>query len=189
MAIIWRPGTRSFIYGCPIFKWVPQTWIHGPLTRCAKLRFAHALGMPGTFSPPPTLVSDPDMHQGTCVTHVSWCMPESLTSGFLWSRWRGKRSRHSRRMRNPQFCVFDKRPMRGYQDNSASNCYQVTCCIQHASFRAKYQQMQFIYPCWKCKAAYQLIGLSIDSQWISPVCHCNLTNSCTTHQVIICLTK
>ena len=27
---------------------------HGPLTRYAKLRIAHASGMPGTFSPPPT---------------------------------------------------------------------------------------------------------------------------------------
>ena len=45
--------------------------------------------MPGTFSPPPQ-VSDPDMHQGTCVTHVPWCMPGSLTSNFLWSRRRGK---------------------------------------------------------------------------------------------------
>ena len=34
------------------------------------------------------LVSDPDMHHGTCVTHVPWCMSGSLTSGFLWSRWR-----------------------------------------------------------------------------------------------------
>ena len=45
--------------------------------------------MPGTFSPPPPL-SDPDMHHGTCVTHVPWCMPGSITSGFLWSRRRGK---------------------------------------------------------------------------------------------------
>ena len=44
--------------------------------------------MPGTFSPPPR-VSDLDMHHGTCVTHVQWCMQGSLTSGFLWSRWRG----------------------------------------------------------------------------------------------------
>ena len=68
--------------------------------------------MLGTFSPPPR-VSDPDIHHGTCVTHVPWCMPGSLTSGFLWSRWRGKRSRHSRRMRNPQFYVSGKRPMAG----------------------------------------------------------------------------
>ena len=60
----------------------------GPLTRYAKLRVAHAPGMSITFSPPPR-VSDPDMHHGTCVTHVPWCMQGSLTSGFLWSRcWR-----------------------------------------------------------------------------------------------------
>ena len=41
--------------------------------------------------PPPPRFSDPDMHHGTCVTHVSWCMPGSLTNGFLWSRWQGKR--------------------------------------------------------------------------------------------------
>ena len=47
--------------------------------------FAHAPGMPGT----PAHVSDPDMHHGTCVTHVlPWCMPGSLTDGFHWSRWR-----------------------------------------------------------------------------------------------------
>ena len=54
---------------------------HGPLTRYVKLRVAHALGMPGTFSPPPQ-VSDLDMIHGTCVTHVPWCMPGSLTNGF-----------------------------------------------------------------------------------------------------------
>ena len=74
------------------------------------MRVVHAPGMPGTSSPPPR-VSDPDMHHGTCGTHVPWCMPGSLTSGFLWSRWRGKRSRHSRRMRNPPFYVSGKRPM------------------------------------------------------------------------------
>ena len=60
---------------------------------------------------PATAVGDPGMHHGTCVTHVPWCMPGSLTSGFFWSRWWGKRSRHSRRMHNPQFCVSGKRPI------------------------------------------------------------------------------
>ena len=83
---------------------------HGPLARYVKLRVAHAPGMPVTFSPPPR-VSDPDIHHGTCVTHVPWCMPGSLTSGFFWSRRRGNRSRHSQRMRNPQFYVSGKRPM------------------------------------------------------------------------------
>ena len=90
-----------------------KTLLHGPLTRYAKLRVAHAPGMPETISSPP-LVSDPDMHHGTCLTHVAWCMSGSLTSGFLWNRWRGKRSRHFRRMRNPQFCVSGKRPIGPY---------------------------------------------------------------------------
>ena len=66
--------------------------------------------MPGAFFPPPP-VSDLDMHHDTCVTHVPWCMSGSLTSGFLWHRWRGKRSRHSRRMHNPQFYVSGKSTM------------------------------------------------------------------------------
>ena len=82
---------------------------HGPLARYVKLRVAHAPGMVGTFSPPP-MVSNTDKHHGTCVTHVPWCMLGSLISGLLWSRWRRKRSRHSRRMRNPQFYVAGKRP-------------------------------------------------------------------------------
>ena len=75
---------------------------HGPLARYVTLRVAYAPRMPGTFSPP-AQVSNPNMHHGTCVTHVPWCMTGSLTSGFLWSRWRGKRPRHSRRMCSPQF--------------------------------------------------------------------------------------
>ena len=51
------------------------------------------------------LVSDPSMLHGTCVTHVPWCMSGSLTHGG-----RGKHSRHSRRMHNPQFCISGKRP-------------------------------------------------------------------------------
>ena len=84
--------------------------LYGPLARYVKLRVAHAPGMPGTLSPPPR-VSDNDMHHGTWVTHVPWCMPGSLTSGLLWSWWRGKHSRHSWRMRNSQFYVSSKRPM------------------------------------------------------------------------------
>ena len=99
---------------------------HGPLTRYAKLWVAHAPGMPGTFSPP-RLVSDPAMHHGTCLTHVPWCMAGSLTNGFLWNRRRGKRSRHSRRMRNPQFCVSGKRPITLYimsrNNNDVIICY------------------------------------------------------------------
>ena len=91
---------------------VPDEENYGPLTRYVKFQVVHAPGMLGTFSPPPW-VSDPDMHHGTCVTHVPWCMLGSLTSGFLRSRRRGKRSRHSRRMHNSQFYVSGKRSMYG----------------------------------------------------------------------------
>ena len=83
---------------------------HGPLDRYVRVCVAHAPGMPGTFSPPPR-VRDPDMYHGTFVTHVTWCMSGSLTGVFLWSQWRGKRSRHSRSMRNPQLYVSGKRPI------------------------------------------------------------------------------
>ena len=92
-----------------LLKSASEQWqdINEPLARYVKLRVAHA---PGTFSPP-SRVSDHDMQHGIGVTHVPWCMPGSLFSGFLWSRWREKRSRHSRCMRNPQFYVAGKRPI------------------------------------------------------------------------------
>ena len=64
-----------------------------------------------TDSKRPLIRRPADMHHRTCVMHVSWCMPGSLTSSFLWSWWRGKCSWHSRRMRNPQFYVYGKRPI------------------------------------------------------------------------------
>ena len=98
-----------------------------------KLRVAHAPGMPGMFSPQPW-VSDPGMHQDMC---VPWCRPGSLTSCFLWTRWRGKRSQHSRCMHNPQFYVSGKRPIaescvlwihvaitRGFQPFTGTFCNQ-----------------------------------------------------------------
>ena len=66
-----------------------RCWFQWASCHIRKIAGAHAPGMPGSFSPPPR-VSDPDKHHGTCVTHVPWCMPASLTSGFLWSRRRGK---------------------------------------------------------------------------------------------------
>ena len=95
-----------------VVVWDCSDSLYLPWASCQirKIAGAHAPGMPGTFSPS-LQVSDPDMHHGTYVTHVPWCMPGSLHSGLLWSRWPGKRFRHSRRMRNPQFCIFGKRPM------------------------------------------------------------------------------
>ena len=53
-----------------------------------KIMGVHAPGMPETF-PRHLWLSDPGIHHGTCVTHVPWCMPRSLTSSVLWRR-RGK---------------------------------------------------------------------------------------------------
>ena len=76
-------------------------------------------------------VSNPDMHHGTCIMHMQWCMPGSLTSGFLWSRCWGKRSWHSRHIRNPQIYLFGKRPI-------AKQCNSQLCSSQwqcgHASW-------------------------------------------------------
>ena len=68
-------------YASILFKWAS--------CQIRKIAGAHAPGMSGTFSPS-LQACDPDMHHGTCVTHVPWCMPGSLTSGFLWNRRRGE---------------------------------------------------------------------------------------------------
>ena len=69
------------------------------------MRFAHAPGMLGAFPrhwlQRKPLVSDADMHHGTCVSHVPRCMSGSLIHGG------GEKD--SRRIRKPQFYVSDKR--------------------------------------------------------------------------------
>ena len=137
------------------------------------MRVVHALGMPGTF-PPPQRVSVPDMHHGTCVTHVAWCMAGSLTSDSLWSRWRGKRSRHSRRMRNPQFCVSNKRPMANIStlfliligthsvNGSISQIDSIVCMAVTVSKlrQNKASSASILYPfgkLWNCKCHFQMI--------------------------------
>ena len=107
----WMPNKYpGFIYILSHSCSIPMSCDQASWASCqiGKLRVAHAPIMPRTFSPP-LWVSDTDMHHGTCVTHVPWCITGSLTSCILWSRWRGKR--HSRCMRNTQLYVSDKRPM------------------------------------------------------------------------------
>ena len=99
-----KSWNNSNSFGVTFSKW-SQMWLHGPLARNAKLRVAYAPGIPGMFS----------HHRGLafpkCVSHVQWCMPGSLTSGFLSSRWRGKHSGLFRRMGNPQLYLSGKRPI------------------------------------------------------------------------------
>ena len=154
----WQLGNQKFtlhekpphIYDHPE-KWPYQrgSTLHGPLTRYVKFRVAHAPGISWTFSPPPR-VSDPVMHYGTCVTHVPLCMPGSLTRGFLWSRWRGKRSRHSRRMRNPQFYVSGKRPM--MKGLSWTGDYRDCVCNP-------------LIDSWVCSSRYRRSTMATASSW------------------------
>ena len=96
----------KWLYYCDIKHWDKKSHVivcwYGLIARYVKLRVVHVLGMVGTFSLPPR-VSDPDMHHGTCVRHIAWCMPGSPTNGFVWSEWRGKHFLHSRHMRTRNF--------------------------------------------------------------------------------------
>ena len=84
--------------------------IHGPLTIYIILRSAHAPRMLGTFSLAPTskeTASQQSRHASRQVRHERAVMRVGISN----SRWRRKRPRHSRRIRNPQFCVSGNRPM------------------------------------------------------------------------------
>ena len=65
------------------------------------------------------------------VTHVPWCMSGSLTSGFLWSWWRGKLSRHSRRIHNLQFYVSGKRFIENVKPTSMENDNTCVLCKKY----------------------------------------------------------
>ena len=67
------------------------------------------------------LVSDPGMHHGTCVTHGGIANPQR----------RGKRSQHSRRTRNPQFCASGKRPMVSCQKTGFRLVHSAKICLTY----------------------------------------------------------
>ena len=81
---------------------------HGPLTRYVKLWAVHASGMPGTFSPPPTSKETASWRSRHASRHVRLARAV-MHVGIANPRWREKRSRHSRRMRNPQFYLSVQR--------------------------------------------------------------------------------
>ena len=82
-----------------------------PLTRYVKSRVAHAPGKPGTFSPLPTSKETASWQSRHAPRHVRDA--RAVRVRIANPRWRWKRSRHSRRMRNPQFYVSGKRPVEG----------------------------------------------------------------------------
>ena len=92
---------------------------HGFLTIYAKLRVAHAPGMPGTFSLPPTSKENASQRSRHASRHVRDARAV-MHVGIAIPRWRGKRSRHFRRMRKTQFYVCGKRPMYNLLDNATN---------------------------------------------------------------------
>ena len=68
---------------------------HGLLTRYVKLRVAHAPGMPGTFSPPPTSKKTAIWRFGHASRHVRQARAV-MHVGIANPRWRGKLSWYSR---------------------------------------------------------------------------------------------
>ena len=105
--IVWRRTA-----GKPLSKSVltKMSTSYGPLARYVIMRVAHAPGMPGTFSPPLTskdTTSNRSRHAPRHVRHARAVMHVGIAN----PQRQGKRSRHSRRMRNPQFYVSGKRPI------------------------------------------------------------------------------
>ena len=83
---------------------------HRLLTRYVKSRAAHAPGMSGTFSPPPTSNETASWWSQHTSRHVRDARAV-MHVGIANPLWRGKRFRHSRCTRNPQCYISDKRPM------------------------------------------------------------------------------
>ena len=72
------------------------------------------------------------VHEITLREYISTrlrCMPGSLTSGFLWSRWWGKRPRHSRPMRNSQSYISDRRPIATQNLCCCCICWPEFSCV------------------------------------------------------------
>ena len=112
--------------------------VNGPLARYVKFRLRMRRECQERF-PRPRRLAIP-----TCI-YACWV---SLTSGFLWSRWRGKHSQHSQRMHNPKFYVSGKRPMVHFSWSRSlryhcihySDVKWVSCCLKSLSTRLFVQQ-------------------------------------------------
>ena len=115
-------NSKSTSNNIELLTWY-QTYIamlnHGFLTRYAKLRVAHAPGMPGTFSLPPTSKENASQRSRHASRHVRDARAV-MHVGIAIPRWRGKRSRNFRRMRKTQFYVCGKRPMYNLVDNATN---------------------------------------------------------------------
>ena len=129
LGLLTGPGTDGNI--CSSLGVIGMAWTSCQIRKIAGCAYAGNAG--NVFPATPLRVSDPDMHHDTCVTHVPWCMPGSLNIGFLSIRWWGKRSRHSRRMRNPQLNYLVRGPWSKIQTVSWNDCiYSQSWNVEHS---------------------------------------------------------
>ena len=75
----WHDMTSS----SPAISWRFPSWASYQIRKIVGCARAGNVGnvYPATRFQRKSLFSDPDMHHGTCVTHVPWCMSGSLTHG------------------------------------------------------------------------------------------------------------
>ena len=77
-----RSGTQWFLWRFSRFQRLDIAWTNGDLMlvdlKWVNFEFKYEYSIKETY--------------WRFVTHVPWCMPGSLPSGFHWSRWRGKHS-------------------------------------------------------------------------------------------------
>ena len=107
------------------------------------------------FSPPPTskeTASERSRHASRHVRHARAVMHVGIAN----PRWRGKRSWHSRRMRNPQFYVSGKRPFRSLKFNIANETSwrikSINQSIKSSFVKGAGARPQNA-PCWRCSHA------------------------------------
>ena len=97
---------------------------HGPLAKYVKLRVAHPPWTSGTFSPSPISKETACWRSRHAPRHVRPARAV-MHVGIVNPRWRGIRSRHSRRMRNPQIYISGMRPIRPFLMKECDVCTTV----------------------------------------------------------------
>ena len=88
-----------------------ENWVSWHLIRYAELRVTHVPWIPRTSSPPPT--SKETASSKRRFRYALWHVRHAravMHDGIANPLWRGKRSRHSRRMHNSRFYVSVKKP-------------------------------------------------------------------------------
>ena len=113
------------------------------------------------------LVCDPGMHHGTCVTHVGIASPRGC----------GKRSRHPRRMRNPQFYVSGKRPMLTVMNRAASYARNMIMRNQHNWKRCKLIYSSNLQTCWSRYCSNTICFSALENRRWPCHCWCSLERS------------